>query len=205
MHRLCYTCMTQHVCKIVLCIVWRRRLPFQVVYTMHNTSRESRKVVAACWSQSLQEWCARFSQACFCLCLCLSLRLSWLYLSLRFLSLSFCRFPSESVRQLCVACKVSLYVYFCWLRYWRILTVRHCNGWTPQHLDSSHQDQAVLYVTLHFEHWSDSLPDRDGIRTHGIFAFLWLIIVDFLEVWNPHVVQVCNTILLYVVIICAQP
>jgi hypothetical protein len=25
--------------------------------------------------------------------------------------------PEESVRQLCVACKVSLYVYFCWLRY----------------------------------------------------------------------------------------
>jgi hypothetical protein len=77
----------------------------------------------------------------------------------------------ESVRQLCVACKVSLYVYFAIA----LLKNTYSRGIvTDGHHNISirvSSDQAVFIRYIAFRTLKDSLPDRDGIRTHGIFAF----------------------------------
>jgi hypothetical protein len=195
MHRLCYTCM-QHVCKIVLAS-FDDDVSIPGSYTMHNTSRESRKGSLPVDHNPRND--ATFFSSVFCLAfVCLCDCLDYICLMISFLV----TFPlKESVRQLCVACKVSLYVYILLVALLKnylysrgIVTDGHHNISIRV---SSSIKQAVFIRYIAFRTLKDSLPDRDGIRTHGIFAFLRLIIVDFFEVWNPATLQVCNTILLY--------
>jgi hypothetical protein len=202
MHRLCYTCMTQHVCKIVLCIVWRRRLPFQVVYTMHNTSRESRKVVAACWSQSLRGMMCTFFSSVF---LPLPLFVFAIVLIISVSAISFFVLLSRSFGE-CSTALCSLQGFFiCLLLLVALLKNTYSRGIVTDghHNISIRLIKTKLFYTLHcisnteVIHYLIVMVYERMVSLHS----LWLIIVDFLEVWNPHVVQVCNTILLYVVII----